>query len=55
MAPPDSSAAVVDAPRAGDPTLPPIPEGAVMVTLRLARFNPEYRSNTPIRAAGKKC
>ena len=26
---------------AGDPPLPPIPEGSVMVTLRIARFNPE--------------
>src|SRR6202000_2736821 len=31
---------VQDAP-AGDPPLPAIPEGAVMVTLRIARFNPE--------------
>src|SRR6478735_887568 len=23
------------------PTLPPVPEGAVMVTLKIARFNPE--------------
>jgi len=25
-----------------EPALPPIPEGAVMVTLKIARFNPEY-------------
>jgi succinate dehydrogenase / fumarate reductase, iron-sulfur subunit len=25
----------------GDPPLPPVPEGAAMVTLRIARFNPE--------------
>ncbi|MGV0801317.1 2Fe-2S iron-sulfur cluster-binding protein, partial [Mycolicibacterium elephantis] len=24
-----------------DPDLPPVPEGAVMVTLKIARFNPE--------------
>jgi succinate dehydrogenase / fumarate reductase iron-sulfur subunit len=24
-----------------DPPLPPVPEGAVMVTLKIARFNPE--------------
>jgi succinate dehydrogenase / fumarate reductase iron-sulfur subunit len=41
---PESSGAVADpveSPEAGDPPLPPIPEGAVMVTLRIARFNPE--------------
>ena len=26
---------------AGDPPLPPVPDGAVMVTLKIARFNPE--------------
>src|SRR5262249_47570312 len=45
MAPsPDSSGSVVDpveSPDVGDPPLPPIPDGAVMVTLRIARFNPE--------------
>ena len=25
----------------GDPALPPVPDGAVMVTLKIARFNPE--------------
>jgi succinate dehydrogenase / fumarate reductase, iron-sulfur subunit len=29
------------APTTKDPELPPIPEGAVMVTLKIARFNPE--------------
>ena len=33
--------AVVDKPEAGDPPLPPVPDGAVMVTLKIARFNPE--------------
>jgi succinate dehydrogenase iron-sulfur subunit len=32
---------VVETAPGGDPPLPPIPEGAVMVTLRIARFNPE--------------
>src|SRR6476620_413262 len=32
------SAPVVDK---DDPALPPVPEGAVMVTLKIARFNPE--------------
>src|SRR3984893_19466004 len=32
---------VVETARGGDPPLPPIPEGSVMVTLRIARFNPE--------------
>ena len=33
--------AVLDKPEAGDPPLPPVPDGAVMVTLKIARFNPE--------------
>nr|WP_234898833.1 succinate dehydrogenase iron-sulfur subunit [Mycolicibacter kumamotonensis] len=33
--------ALVDGPPAGDPPLPPVPEGAQMVTLKIARFNPE--------------
>src|SRR5690625_6249177 len=42
MTPPArSSGAIIDAPEAGDPPLPPVPEGAVMVTLKIARFNPE--------------
>ncbi|BBY54862.1 succinate dehydrogenase iron-sulfur subunit [Mycobacterium koreense] len=42
MTPPaQSSGAIVDAPEAGDPPLPPVPDGAVMVTLKIARFNPE--------------
>lgn len=32
---------------------PPVPESAVMVTLRIARFDPEDRASTPIPAAGK--
>src|SRR6202046_5442091 len=32
---------VVETAQAGEPPLPPIPEGSVMVTLRIARFNPE--------------
>ena len=32
---------VVETAPDSDPPLPPIPEGAVMVTLRIARFNPE--------------
>ena len=35
------SAPTIEAPEAGDPPLPPVPEGAVMVTLKIARFNPE--------------
>ena len=35
------SAPVLDKPEAGDPPLPPVPDGAVMVTLKIARFNPE--------------
>ncbi len=35
------SAPVIDKPEAGDPELPPVPDGAVMVTLKIARFNPE--------------
>ena len=35
------SAPVLDKPEAGDPPLPPVPDGAVMVTLKTARFNPE--------------
>ncbi|MEB3052012.1 succinate dehydrogenase iron-sulfur subunit [Mycolicibacter sp. MYC123] len=40
---PSSAAPVafVDGPPAGDPPLPPVPEGAHMVTLKIARFNPE--------------
>jgi succinate dehydrogenase / fumarate reductase iron-sulfur subunit len=36
-----SSDKVIDSPEPGDPPLPPIPEGAVMVTLKIARHNPE--------------
>ena len=32
---------VVETAQGGDPPLPPIPEGSVMVTLKIARFNPE--------------
>ncbi|OBH16189.1 succinate dehydrogenase iron-sulfur subunit [Mycolicibacter sinensis] len=32
---------MVDGPPAGDPPLPPVPEGARMVTLKIARYNPE--------------
>ena len=32
---------VVEKPEAGDPPLPPVPDGSVMVTLKIARFNPE--------------
>ncbi|MGH3848130.1 MAG: 2Fe-2S iron-sulfur cluster-binding protein, partial [Pseudonocardiaceae bacterium] len=32
---------IVETAEPGDPPLPPIPEGAVMVTLKIARFNPE--------------
>ena len=35
------SAPTIDKPEAGDPELPPIPDGAVMVTMKIARFNPE--------------
>jgi len=35
------SAPVLDKPEAGDPPLPPVPDGATMVTLKIARFNPE--------------
>ena len=31
----------VTGPDTKDPELPPVPEGAVMVTLKIARFNPE--------------
>ena len=31
----------VDDPATKDPELPPVPDGAVMVTLKIARFNPE--------------
>ncbi|WP_234784365.1 succinate dehydrogenase iron-sulfur subunit [Mycolicibacter nonchromogenicus] len=34
-------AALVDSAPAGDPPLPPVPEGAQMVTLKIARYNPE--------------
>ena len=33
--------AVVDSPEPGDPPLPPIPDGAVMVTLKIRRYDPE--------------
>lgn len=36
------SAPVIDQAEAGDPPLPPVPDGAVMVTLKIARFNPEH-------------
>src|SRR6195952_4065428 len=32
---------VVETAEAGDQPLPPVPDGAVMVTLKIARFNPE--------------
>jgi succinate dehydrogenase / fumarate reductase iron-sulfur subunit len=32
---------VIEKAEAGDPPLPPVPPGAVMVTLKIARFNPE--------------
>src|SRR5574337_2087325 len=32
---------IIDAPQDGDPPLPPVPEGAQMVTLKIARYNPE--------------
>jgi len=35
------SAPVVDKPDTGDSATPPVPEGAVMVTLKIARFNPD--------------
>ena len=31
----------IEKPEPGDPPLPPVPEGAVMVTCKIARFNPE--------------
>ena len=33
--------AVIEKAEAGDPPLPPVPPGAVMVTLKIARFNPD--------------
>lgn len=33
--------AVIEKAEAGDPPLPPVPEGAVMVDLKIQRFNPE--------------
>ena len=33
--------AVIEKAEAGDPPLPPVPEGAVMVELKIQRFNPE--------------
>lgn len=35
------SQAVIEKQEAGDPPLPPVPPGAVMVTLKIARFNPD--------------
>ena len=35
------TAPVIEKPEAGDLPLPPVPDGAVMVTLKIARFNPE--------------
>ena len=32
---------IIEKAEAGDPPLPPVPPGAVMVTLKIARFNPE--------------
>ncbi len=37
----EESCDVVEKPEAGDQPLPPVPDGAVMVTLKIARFNPE--------------
>jgi succinate dehydrogenase / fumarate reductase, iron-sulfur subunit len=36
-----SAAEITEQAEAGDPPLPPVPDGAVMVTLKIARFNPE--------------
>jgi succinate dehydrogenase / fumarate reductase iron-sulfur subunit len=33
---------IVDKPETNDPPLPPVPDGAVMVTMKIARFNPEH-------------
>ncbi len=33
--------AVIEKAETNDPPLPPVPDGAVMVTLKIARFNPE--------------
>ena len=35
------SAPVLDKPERGDAATPPMPEGAVVVTLKIARFDPE--------------
>jgi succinate dehydrogenase / fumarate reductase iron-sulfur subunit len=35
------SAPVMDKPDTGDGATPPVPEGSVMVTLKIARFDPE--------------
>ncbi|PRC59779.1 succinate dehydrogenase iron-sulfur subunit, partial [Mycobacterium sp. ITM-2017-0098] len=32
---------VLEKSETGGPELPPVPDGAVMVTLKIARFNPE--------------
>ncbi len=43
----------VASPDTSDPELPPIPDGAVMVTLKIARFNPEDPDDArAIRASG---
>jgi succinate dehydrogenase / fumarate reductase, iron-sulfur subunit len=36
-----STAEITEQAEAGDPPLPPVPDGSVMVTLKIARFNPE--------------
>ena len=41
----------IDKPEAGDPDLPPVPDGAVMVTLKIARFNPESPDDAPASRA----
>ena len=42
----------VASPDTSDPELPPIPDGAVMVTLKIARFNPEDPDTAGFRASG---
>ena len=35
------TSSVIEKPETGGPDLPPVPDGAVMVTLKIARFNPD--------------
>ena len=39
---------VLDNAKTQDPPIPPVPDGAVMVTLKIARFNPEEPDAAPV-------